>query len=242
MHVKTFSTSEGPSVRDLGWRPLSPQDPGPCTRKHWETGGSISCHSGCVPEAACILLAAQLWLVTFRLCLSVTLMSEWQEGLPSLIMIHTLKLKQLESSTDVSTMRSDVLLQHVTSESRENRDSLRGKGLPGGYLPITRQRRFCLFPRIPPHTHTSCSVFSHHVLREAGRGPAAVQDGRDRGAVRVRHCHGHVLLRPLGHDQEHLRGRSGGARTARGTARNEARDGTVGVAMVVLPLATFIVP
>ena len=23
----------------------------------------------------------------------------------------------------------------------------------------------------------------------------------------MRHCHGHVLLRPLGHDQEHLRGR-----------------------------------
>lgn len=160
--MKTFSTSEGPSVRDLGWRPLSPQDPGPCTRKRWETGGSISCHSGCVPEAACILLAAQLWPVTLRLCLSVTLMSEWQEGLPSLIMIHTLKLKQLESSTDVSTMRSDVLLQHVTSESRENRDSLRGKGLPGGHLPVTRQRHFCLFPRIPPpHTPPAlCSAIT----------------------------------------------------------------------------------
>lgn len=130
-------------------------------------------------------------------------------------MIHTLNLKQLELSTDVSTVKSDVLLQHETSESRDNRDSLWGTGPPGCHLPVTPQCRFCMCasPSVsiyPPPTHASCSVFSHHVLREARRGPAAVQDGRDRGAVRVRHRHGHVLLRPLGHDQEHLRGRRGG--------------------------------
>ena len=56
-------------------------------------------------------------------------------------------------------------------------------------------------------TCASCFAFSHHVFGEARRGSPAVQDRRSRGALRVRSGHGHVLLRPLGYDQEHLRGR-----------------------------------
>lgn len=98
------------------------------------------------------MLAAQLWPVTLRLCLSVTLMSEWQEGLPSLIMIHTLKLKQLESSTDVSTMRSDVLLQHVTSHVK----IVTHFGEKGCLAATSRSHGSVVsacFHVFPPHTH-----------------------------------------------------------------------------------------
>lgn len=176
-------------------------------------------------------------------------MSEWLKGLLSLIMIHALKLKQLELSADVSTMKCDILLKHVTSESRENRDSLWGKGCLAATSLSHRSVvsvHISIRVRLSSPTH-ACSVCSHHVLREAGRGPAVVQDRRDRGAVRVRHRHGHVLLRPLGHDQEHLRGRSGrrarrqGHGTEDETRRDETGDGSV-VRTVVPALAALTVP
>ena len=58
---------------------------------------------------------AQHAAVTLRLVLSVVLMSGWQKPLLLLNAICTLKLKQLELFTDVTSIKCEVLLQHGNS-------------------------------------------------------------------------------------------------------------------------------
>lgn len=154
--------------------------------------------------------------MTLRLVLSVVLMSGWQKLLLPLNAIYTLKLKQLELLTDVTTIKCEVLLRHGDSLAS---GTVRTCSLSPVVLLQTllllvwvlfHIHSFLLSDSLPPSLSNVTVLrfaFSHHVFGEAGRGSPAVQDGRSRGALHVRSCHGHVLLWPLGYDQEHLRGR-----------------------------------
>lgn len=118
--------------------------------------------------------------------------------------LHT-NSKALQLFTNVGTMQLDVSVVH--------------KHLAHFRVQVCCRFCFCssaLFSHLfisflrclpVPLSRAACCALSRHVLSEARRGPPAVQDGRGRGALRVCGCNGHVLLRPLGYDQEHLRGR-----------------------------------
>lgn len=55
-----------------------------------------------------VLLMAWLWLMTLKFTLSVILVSKEQKVLLPLNGICTLKLKQMELSTDVTAMKPDI--------------------------------------------------------------------------------------------------------------------------------------